>query len=39
MKILTIQVPDDSVAFVEEFVERIGGSVETKTTELPAKKV
>lgn len=25
MKIMTIQVPDDSVDFVEEFVERIGG--------------
>lgn len=27
---MTIQVPDDSVDFVEEFVERIGGSVEEK---------
>ncbi len=30
MKIMTIQVPDDSVEFVEEFVERIGGNVEEK---------
>ncbi len=27
---MTIQVPDDSVEFVEEFVERIGGNVEEK---------
>lgn len=30
MKIMTIKVPDDSVEFVEEFVERIGGNVEEK---------
>ena len=36
MKIMTILVPDDSVDFVEEFVERIGGSVEEK--EKPVKK-
>ena len=40
MKIMTIQVPDDSVDFVEEFVERIGGSVETSVEEQkPVKKV
>lgn len=33
MKMMTIQVPDDSVDFVEEFVERIGGSVEVKSEE------
>jgi len=33
MKLMTIQVPDDSVDFVEEFVERIGGSVATKAKE------
>lgn len=27
---MTIQVPDDSVEFVEEFVERIGGNVAGK---------
>lgn len=40
MKIMTIQVPDDSVDFVEEFVERIGGSVgETEAVEKKLKKV
>ena len=38
MKIMTIQVPDDSVDFVEEFVERIGGSVEETEEEKPVKK-
>lgn len=37
MKIMTIQVPDDSVDFVEEFVERIGGSVETSVEEKKEK--
>ena len=36
---MTIQVPDDSVEFVEEFVERIGGNVEEKEEEKkPVKK-
>src|SRR4051812_13753149 len=38
MKFMTIQVPDDSVDFVEEFVERIGGSVETKEEKKESKK-
>lgn len=39
MKVMTIQVPDDSVEFVEEFVERIGGNVEEKEEEKkPIKK-
>ncbi|TKK70895.1 hypothetical protein FC093_04155 [Ilyomonas limi] len=38
MKIMTIQVPDDSVDFVEKFVERIGGSVETKAKEKKESK-
>ena len=38
MKIMTIQVPDDSVDFVEEFVERIGGNVEEKKDEKGEKK-
>ena len=40
MKIMTINVPDDSVDFVEEFIERIGGNVEDKKEEKkPAEKV
>ncbi len=38
MKIMTIQVPDDSVEFVEEFVERIGGNVEEKVEEVKQKQ-
>lgn len=37
MKVMTIQVPDDSVEFVEEFVERIGGNVEKKEEEKQKK--
>ena len=39
MKIMTIQVPDDSVEFVEEFVERIGGYVEEKVEEKKEKPI
>ena len=38
MKIMTIQVPDDSVDFIEEFVERIGGHVEKNKEEEGKKK-
>ncbi len=30
---MTIQVPDDSVEFVEEFIGRIGGNIEEKEEE------
>ena len=39
MKIMTINVPDDSVEFVEEFVERIGGNVEEKKEKQEKKLV
>lgn len=37
MTTMTIQVPDDSVEFVEEFIERIGGSIEEKDKEAQEK--
>lgn len=38
MKLITIQVPDDSVEFVAEFVERIGGSVAAKEEDAKEHK-
>ena len=38
MKEMIIRVPEDSVAFAEEFVERIGGDVETVKTKKSAVK-
>lgn len=38
MKEMIIKVPDDSVAFVEEFVEKIGGDVSQIKTFAKNKK-
>jgi len=37
MKEMIIKVPDESVAFVEEFVEKIGGDVSQIKTKTSAK--
>jgi hypothetical protein len=37
MKEMIIRVPDDSVAFVEEFVEKIGGGVSEIKNKASAK--
>ena len=37
MKEIIINVPEDSVSFVEEFVERIGGTIDT--TKINKRKV
>jgi len=38
MKVMVIKVPDESVAFVEEFIEKIGGDVTPKTKAVAKSK-